>query len=800
MLFGGAILVTLNMLRLEAYAQPALPFDELTGAELGFFDVYLGGRSLGSFVIEFDGSRFRFDDVGELLPTLPLVEQRETVTAILTDILERNSDKVCSVRISIEQGKCGLLEPEVIAAILDVSNFRIELFINPALLPEALGDSASFLPPQKKAPAAIFNTRLLLSGTFPDTPSTALSANGSIAFGGGRFNTRLSAGTNGFRVDDLNYIYDLETRKISAGVISMSSIPLVGFSDIVGVQVRSSYDRLLNRSSLFSQPLEIFLQRRARVEIFRDDQLLHNATYDAGNQRLNTSDLPSGSYLVRIRIIDPISGTTEIERVFVNLESGGPIGTTTYGVEVGAGRNRGVNDVFEPITNTIVGRVNVSHRFGASIRGFADLAVAGKEKLIAGGAEYFGTNTSFRASLIANSLGGAGAEGYATIRGGNTTLSLSGRWLDGTNAKPDTFQLVTGRFQSYSATVTRPFGRVSTGVRGRLSKIGESGSNWSINPFVRWSLGQIGGMQVFLSGEGNITNEERGVFLRLTTARLRARQTIGAEISTRYERDLERGQDALDPEFSAYFSSRHPDFAWGAARYRVDTVAAGDSQALSVDSELEANLGNISGGLSASRNSGEINVRYNAQIETGFATDGRAWALTGGDGGRSAALVTLDGATGGDFDVQINGRPSRTVRAGQTVAVGLTPYQQYRISLQPKGDTIAGFDITSKEMTAYPGTVERFSWEVYPVVLFITQVFLENGEPVASARVIGAQTVALTDDVGFLQVEARPGSKLELRLRGGGSCEITLPDESSDDIDPGRPIAILDDLICQALP
>jgi len=61
----------------------------------------------------------------------------------------------------------------------------------------------------------------------------------------------------------------------------------------------------------------VYLPRRSFVSIYRDDRLYSSRTYDAGNQLIDTSELPDGAYTILLRIQEA-NGTSRKKRAFLS--------------------------------------------------------------------------------------------------------------------------------------------------------------------------------------------------------------------------------------------------------------------------------------------------------------------------------------------------------------------------------------------------------------------------------------------------------------------------------------------------
>ncbi len=72
-------------------------------------------------------------------------------------------------------------------------------------------------------------------------------------------------------------------------------------TSVVGARIGTSLDTREDQRQTSGRQIQVFLQSRGDVSIFKDERLVSSRIYDAGNQILDTSELPGGSYDITLR-------------------------------------------------------------------------------------------------------------------------------------------------------------------------------------------------------------------------------------------------------------------------------------------------------------------------------------------------------------------------------------------------------------------------------------------------------------------------------------------------------------------
>lgn len=310
----------------QSHAQSQVPagFEELLLGQKEKVDVLLFGQSLGLFDAEVKPDTVQFIHPEQLIRRLIANKRlkpafQSALTTTLAVPLKRNGHLICGVA----QPACGSVKSESVAIIFDDSRQTIELFITSDWL--LAGETAQKYYQADEGHNALIHSQLI-NWSLSDGYSN-ISARGTGALGLG--NSRYLAGnwdsvlarTNQqthfqTQMQDLYLRQDLgKNHYLQAGRMDQTALsgPLGGNFDFsllpmplfIGARAGTTQAWRNTQSTGESATLvTLLLNRDARVDIYRGNQLLGSQYLTAGMQTLNTSALPGGSYPLQLRIYE----------------------------------------------------------------------------------------------------------------------------------------------------------------------------------------------------------------------------------------------------------------------------------------------------------------------------------------------------------------------------------------------------------------------------------------------------------------------------------------------------------------
>jgi hypothetical protein len=750
-------------------------FEALFEEQETLVDVYFADLFLTTVRARFTPDQITFLEPEAIITRIPDLLDRDAVLEQLRLQQSTNQEMRCYYK---GQKNCGTLNAEIASVIFNPDSFRADIFVNPDLLAVSTLSRDKFLPPSSAEFSLLQNFNYAFSGT--DGRLTDNSNLYSLTSLGYRQNSvkMVSNYTDNeyFNIQTLAYQRDWDAQRLQLGyfLTDNQGLRFAREYEIAGARFGTALDMREDLRQTSGNEIQVFLQSRGEVAIFKDNRLISSRIYDAGNQVLDTSDLPGGAYNVEIRINDSGGERTETQ-FYVKNNRLPPLDMPLYFVEVGEltvpklkqalpnGVSEylirgGINKRISP-SNVLVGGLSgtMNETMGEiGWFGIGRLYELSLNTAIATGSRY-GFSTDFRVNLYRSWLVG----NYRQIWGdeadiveqvnlmgfvkeqatlnlnvpiNESRLQFTARYIDAPGqAAVDTYSL------GWDMPLLRSR---NSNLRFNLQYTYDSGQNF-VFATLRWRLGKdnwtfnvdpqyvhedsLAGTDNYLRGTANANWDSRDMW------RSNLRTNINAT------RDLH-----------AHSLGANMDWAGNLGRMRVGAE------------HIEADAGSAS--------------VYNGNLATSFTVADGSFALGGENQNQSAVMVDVRGADSElSFDVLINGGRRGVVKAGKKSLITLRPFESYTVRLRPRGSSFVYFEDKEHTVTLYPGNVVKLAWDVDQVDIVFGRLVDQNNQAIANALLHGVAGLATTDESGIFQAEIKQGTKqIKVETRDS-SCQLELP-------------------------
>jgi hypothetical protein len=574
------------------------------------------------------------------------------------------------------------------------------------------------------------------------------------------------------------------------------SLPLraIGDREFAGVRASVSHKTQIRLSleRAYASPIQIFLPRRSRVELYRDGRLLSSGIYDAGTQFVDTSPLPEGAYDVQMRILDNVSGDRMETRFFTKSTQLPPRGEPLYFAELGALRRNRLRYgelAFSGAFGRVGGAIRHTDRLGFD----ADLAWINREMVFGVGTFVMDRGLNLRVGAVASHRGAGGIEllGSVSRWGAWANVNIRGLWGNtdlNTLGRPYTD--ISGRM----GTTVGDF-HLRLYSNWRSTKTGSiTQSNYAVTPSVRWSFLRRSRIRGHATLEFSQTSQGQVVWLRVDLLMWYRNWILQESAEARYSRLGVNERAGFDADLRAIWHDR--DLWPGDDRFTSSIHSRGGRRSVGVENEYRGPHGGAS--LYAEQvwpKDRPAETLYGGTFGVGLAGRRDGISVGGRDSDRSAVIVDLRGApAGAAFDVLAGSTRRATATVGTRTLVFLPPYESYDVRVVARGEQIMDYDTDARRVTLFPGTTSLLIWNIDQVFILLTAVVLPDDRLAANMWVEGAVGLAMTDEHGLLQAEVRAGSTLTLHDRATRElvCSVRVPMP-----EPGRGIIEADQLTCE---
>ncbi|MTD28099.1 TcfC E-set like domain-containing protein [Erwinia sorbitola] len=301
-------------------------FEELARGQTILTDISLYGHSLGVFQSHVDLEIVQFLQPEAIAAAINKVyPETSALSGLLRNELgrrfHRNGNLSCST--SGDAPGCDFLKTETIDIIYDENNARINLFIGSHYLPKKKQENIYYEASAESQNALIHQQNINFVAD-KNYQSASVQGNGSLGVtDSGYLNVDWNwqgqrshaASIQKAEVNSAYFRNDLRKRmyiklgmmdardlfSYTGGNINLSQLPL---GKIRGVRAGSTLAWVNMNKLSRGTPVSVFLSRDARVDVYRDSQLLASFYLKAGTQELDSRSFPTGSYALTLRVYE----------------------------------------------------------------------------------------------------------------------------------------------------------------------------------------------------------------------------------------------------------------------------------------------------------------------------------------------------------------------------------------------------------------------------------------------------------------------------------------------------------------
>jgi hypothetical protein len=605
-----------------------------------------------------------------------------------------------------------------------------------------------------------------------------------------------------------NFVAEIDRRSLrySAGMFWAPGLDLIGQRRILGAGFATQFDTRTDKDLLEGTPLYLFLDRAARVDILVDGRLLDSRAYEAGNNLIDTTSLPTGAYSLVLRVHELGGRMREERRFFARNAQVAPQGKPIYfgfaGLLANTQRNRPIS-----ASDTFFYQVGTARRLSAKIAIDAALAGTQHRSMAEVGAHYLGQTVRMRAAALISSRGDRGGLLQAGSTGsGPLSLNFDLRRIRSKDGAPliplplhaESFDSPStgarfggGSYTQVSGSIGYRIGRGYVGLTGGYRRDRSRRAEYSLGPSMTLPVIQRSGLQLTVQADAQHSRSGLAAYAGFRLMGLARRRSLAgtagyASLRRDGEPRTSRMVGSLAGEIHHEADDRTEMNGTAAVERTVEdtNVRAGGA----VYSRYGIARGDV-----LHRFGAQSGTQYGLNLQAGLALSEDGAALGGREPQQSALIAFVAGnAPDTTFDVLVNEVPKGRIQAGQRLPVYLPAYRAYQVRLRPVNAASASFDTRAREVTLFPGTVATARWTVELTFAVFGQALDANGQPIAGARVEGRNGLGETDSHGFFQIDVAEGESILFTRAADDSCRVTLAN-----VQPRAGYAALGKVVCR---
>ncbi|MGN7915250.1 TcfC E-set like domain-containing protein [Enterobacter sp. 22466] len=303
-------------------------FESLANGQQEKISIAVGGSDLGLFDADVKLDTITLRQPEKVLAAMPVTPapgsaDYRLLQQILSQPLKRHGEMACQSQ-SLPSAQCGYLQTDTLDTIYDDKESRLLIFVRQAWLKANNQEDAWYHPTEKSTTDALIHQQDL--NLIAQKGYSAISLQGTGALGldtngylGADWMLNASQGDysseQNIDVSDLYYRHDVDRRyylqagrmdnrtlsSAQGGDFSFQFLPLGTFN---GVRAGTTLAYLNRERAAQGTPLLVLLSQSSRVDAYRGEQLLGSFYLQPGNQQIDSSQFPSGSYTVTLQVYE----------------------------------------------------------------------------------------------------------------------------------------------------------------------------------------------------------------------------------------------------------------------------------------------------------------------------------------------------------------------------------------------------------------------------------------------------------------------------------------------------------------
>ncbi|MCA0911046.1 TcfC E-set like domain-containing protein [Qipengyuania gaetbuli] len=753
-------------------------FEDLEDDQEQILDVYFEGRLIGLFEVTVNPQWVVFSDPDLLLAQLPETLRTDDISHALRSRLPRNQDRACSTR-NVEQ-TCGLLEPETVGIIHYADRFEIHLFVNSELRRESA--APLYLPAPDKDFALASTISFLASGYDGGEVDFSGNADTIASVGDIRFqNSLVYSDRAGLQVEEARGEIDQNDVRYYGGLFWARSSTNLRRARVAGIGISSQLDTRLDRETLIGTPINIYLRSRGRVEVSLGGRILYAANLPAGSTQIDTASFPSGNYEIQIEISESGAPPRLERRFFSKSRSIPPPDHPFFFAEAGLEvpyrtsllRGASLSEKLTAQTGAIF-RLTENWALGAGAQ-YQDKDAGGRVMIA-----YLGTEMSGEAAVGMQASGAQSASiSLASMRGGAFNYSFDLRHVSGSRVSVRNEADLTGDYTQAGGSISWVGKRLRLGLLGNYRDMSNS-YQYAVTGTANYDIVRRSYAIVSLVGEYSTSSFGEAYFVGVNLRMFGSRGGAGAAVGYR--------RQPADDE-AGIFSEHYVNGSLGLGEIgQIEAQAAFETgpgrDALSTAMEFT--------GQGVSLRADVLRAEERRSSRTQFALGGATTLLLHGDqiantvraSRESTLLLNVNGAREVDeFEILIDGQSRGSIQGGERATLTVPSYRSYEVRLKARASGPLQIENDVRKVSVYPGNIRELNWSVKRLTAIVGQLVTEDGTLLARAFIRSGREVAVSDEMGYFQLETSPGQDLEISGRDGARYITKAPDfEQSEDL------------------
>jgi Mat/Ecp fimbriae outer membrane usher protein len=771
-------------------------------------DFYFLGEFLQSNLISINpNNTITILDPQKLVTNMPGIVNKQAIIKALSGELAINTPDRCKPN---DKKTCGVLNPDIAGVIFNPKTLRVSVFVNAEYLERAKQKAVSLLDRPNNSLSFVneFNNTVVGPQDNNDfnlnSESILAYQDANIKMLSSYFRHLSNTGApdkkdNGYQVQQIYGTLQRWGKDLQTGMIKSNGDTFLETEDILGLKISSNLNQIKNLSGIRGTPIPIFIATPSLVEVFKDGRLIYSGRYDAGNQFLDTSSFPAGSYDIEINITGVNNNVREISRFFSKTPSFPPLGHPQFYVESGylgkLDNNMDDYPLFQEYSKTIISQAGGSIRLNPTWAAGENLMTSSILTASETNLTWLKHQQDLEFSLLLTNKRdyGTGLSYDTSWKKLNAGASINRIWghhfaherkANSSNIIPESFNLVSTNKYAIDSFLSFPLGKASINANADIVQQFNQPFDRNYSLSVKYPLYNSSRISVNSSTSLSYSDGDKLAFLNISIALKQNNWTntiTGNAQHESFEKTNSQGEKNNTTGYLKLGSLWNKNVA-GDYHAKLGISGTNDSDYRQLAGNSYLNNQDFLFSLDVTRNlprtsGSKDNTQYNGKFNTSLIVAENEFGFENTEKGETGLLVDVESPNSADkFEVLINNEPAQVVNANEPTFIYLSPYRQYNISVHSLAKTFYHYDQESKSVTLYQNSVKYLQWQAQPQYSFITTLINKQGKPIKNTELLINGKPTFTNHEGVLHVETPINTKTLVVKKGGGIyCNIKLP-------------------------
>lgn len=561
------------------------------------------------------------------------------------------------------------------------------------------------------------------------------------------------------KINESYYSKDTSNFLLNTGLYNFtnqSTQDIYGTPTIFGISLSTNYKNFSNNQREIGEAIDVFLDSRSKVEIFKEGRLYFSGIYDQGIQNLYIPKLPTGSYFVDVVITDLSTNTKTNYREFYSKNSFLPVkGKNLYFFDAGVEANRFNEELTPELTNREFFRAGEKRKLYKNIGTYNEISHYSDTFYYSPSLFWVTTKGNVNISYY---QGDNGNNGFSALYTGNldNTKNINLSYRKNNYEEPALINK-----ENNQNFIINNNERLNFNFNHNLKKYGNYSIGYSMFENDIQTNSQKKGEGFYIRYSKNL-NHNKG---RSNISLAFNKEEDNDYITLRYNYYFRNNKnnhnirygytDNREEKNEIYYSLDRQTFSDTiSSSYNFNVFTDTDSENYNIAAQQSnKKIGNYSFNINKNSNNNGLNTTLNFENTTTYTKDG---GLSFGLNNGVNNGVVIDLRKYKDFNknvlIKVNGIDYSKVQTGEAIFIPLEEYKEYYISTEIENSIEYKTKSENYKLVLYKNNIEHYKPEIFKIKLYLSQ-FTHNNKPLKNKIIKTSIGSFLTDKFGYSQIE-----------------------------------------------